>query len=256
MMPRALLAAALAVTVWAAPVAAQALPNVSINFFDPGTGPNPGANLAPTDVAGVTPLANWNNVSAANGGPTGNLMTSAGTSFANLSVTIANSPNTWSIPSQNLPNSPDGRMMQGYIDTNNTSITSITVSGLLSAGFTGSYNVVAYGIGDSQANRVGDYTIGTQSFRMLDNTQFNGTFVQSTAPGGSGPGQSGNYVMFTAISGDSFLLTAQAAQDINGVRAPVNGIQIIAAPEPAHLLLGCAAVCGGIAAWRRRRTLA
>jgi hypothetical protein len=183
-------------------------------------------------------------------------MTSAGTSFANLSVTVANSPNAWSIPAANLPATSDGRMMQGYIDTSATSITSITVTGLTAAGFTGPYNVAVYGIGDSQANRVGDYTIGTQSFRMLDDTQFNGTFRQSTAPGGSGPGQSGNYVMFTAISGDSFLLTAQAAQDINGFRAPINGIQIIAVPEPAHLLLGCAAVCGGIAAWRRRKILA
>src|SRR2546427_9657596 len=129
MMTRAFLAIASAVAVWAAPVAAQALPNVSINFTDPGTGPNPGANLAPTETAGVVPVANWNNVSAANGS-TSNLMTSAGTSFANLSVTIANSPNTWSIPSANLPATPDGRMMEGYADTNATSITSVTVSGL------------------------------------------------------------------------------------------------------------------------------
>jgi hypothetical protein len=240
----------------AAPAAAQTSPSVSINFTDPGTfgGPNPGANLASTELAGVTPLANWNNVSGVNGS-TSNLMTSAGTSFANLSVTIANSPNTWSSPANQLPATSDGKMIQGYIDTSATSITSVTVSGLLSAGFTGTYNVVAYGVGDNNGGRSGDYTIGTQSFRMVDDQQFNGTYRQSMAPGGSGPGQSGNYVLFTAISGDSFLLTAQATQDLGGFRAPINGIQIIAIPEPAHILLGGAAVIAVLTSWRRRREI-
>src|SRR5205085_12574542 len=111
----------------------------------------------------------------------------------------------------------------------------------------------AYGIGDSQANRVGDYTIGAQSYRMLDNTPFTGTFVQYTAPGGSGPGQSGNYVSFSGVTGDTFTLTAQAAQDIAGFRAPLKGFQIVAIPEPAHILLACAAACGGLTSWRRRK---
>jgi hypothetical protein len=224
---------------------------ISINFVATG-GPNPGANLNATDVAGVAPRANWNNVSAANG-TTGNLVTSTGAATS-VSVTISGSPNDWSIPAANLPNTPDGRMMQGYIDTNATSITTVSLSGLTAAGFTGSYNVIAYGVGDSNANRSGDYTIGSRSFRMLDNQQFSGTFIGSTAPGGSGPGQAGNYVVFTGVTGDSFTLTAQATQDIGGFRAPLNGIQIGPIPEPGHVLLACATALGGLAAWRRRRS--
>ncbi len=243
---------------FAGPASAQ--PMISVNFVAPTGGNNPGISLAPTDVAGVVPLPNWNNVNAPTGGvadiTTGaNLVRSTGTATT-ASVSVTGSPNAWSIPAAQLPNSADGRMMSNYVDTNNTSITSITAVGLLAAGFTGTYDVYVYAIGDSQANRVGDYTIGTQSFRMLDNTQFNGTFTQVTAPGGTGPGQSGNFMRFTGLTGDTFTLTAQAAQDINGVRAPINALQIISTapvPEPGSLLLTGMAALGGLASWRRRR---
>jgi hypothetical protein len=234
--------------------AAPAQPAISINFVATA-GPNPGGTLNPTDIAGAVPFANWNNVSAANG-TTNNLMTNTGTTTA-VSVTVSNSPNTWSIPANQLPNTPDGVMMQGYIDTNATSITMVALSGLTAAGFTGPYNVLVYGVGDANTGRSGDYTLGSQSFRMVDDQQFNGTFRLATAPGGSGAGQSGNYVLFTGVTGDSFVLTAQATQDLMGFRAPINGVQIILpVPEPGHILLACAAVAGGLAAWRRRAVAA
>src|SRR5262245_7110140 len=111
---------------------------VSINFTATG-GPNPGANLQPSEVAGFVPLANWNNVDASNA-TTSNLINHTGASTG-VSVTIAGSTNSWSIPAANLPSSggvttPDGKMMQGYVDTSATSTTTITLTGLNAAGFT------------------------------------------------------------------------------------------------------------------------
>jgi hypothetical protein len=103
----------------------------------------------------------------------------------------------------------------------------VALTGLTAAGFTGPYNVLVYGVGDANGGRSGDYTLGSQSFRMVDDQQFNGTFRQATAPGGSGTGQSANYVLFAGVTGDSFVVTAQATQDLMGFRAPINGIQII-----------------------------
>jgi hypothetical protein len=96
-----------------APVA-PAQPAISINFVATA-GPNPGATLNSTEIAGAVPFANWNNASAANG-TTNNLVTNTGATTA-VSVTVSNSPNTWSIPANQLPNTPDGRMMGTSIRT-------------------------------------------------------------------------------------------------------------------------------------------
>jgi hypothetical protein len=246
--------AGLTILLFASVAPAQLPPAISINLVgtEGNAATDQGRTLAPADIAGVVPLPNWNNVNAPVGGATGmgtNLINAAGTATT-TSVTITGSPNSWTIPAANLPNTPDGVMMSGYADTSDTSITSVAVAGVP---FTVPYDVIVYAIGDSQQNRAGDYTIGTQSFRLLDNVPFTGTFTQSTAPGGSGPGGAGNYVRFTNLSGPTFTLTAQAAQDIAGFRAPINAIQIIPVPEPGHVLLACAAAFSGLAAWRRRR---
>jgi hypothetical protein len=237
------------------PVAAGQNPAVSMHFVAT-SGPNPNVTMAASDTAGVTttgvaPLSNWNNVSAANGTYT-NLSDFHGFTTS-VSVTIAGSPNTWS--TGNVPNTADGRMMANYIDTSSTSTTTVTVSGLSTAGFTGTYHVLVYAVGDANSGRVGDYTIGAQSFRLIDDQPFNGTFRQVTAAGGSGPGQSGNYMDFT-VSGDSFSLTAMAA-DPNGtggtLRAPINAIEVVVpTPEPGAILCAAALGLGGIAAARRR----
>jgi hypothetical protein len=227
-------------------------PAVSVNFTAT-SGPNPGANLAPTDVAGFIPLANWNNVDG-NNITASNLLSSSGQTTG-VTVAVSGSPNTWSIPANQLPNSPNGVMMQGYVDTTATSTTTVSVTGLTAAGFTGTYHVFVYAVGDANNGRAGDYTIGSQAYRLLDDQQFNGTFRQVTQPPSAGfAGQSGNFMDFSGLTGDGFNLTAVAAQDVNGFRAPINAIQIVAdpVPEPGLVLLACAAAAGGLAAWRRR----
>jgi len=225
---------------------------VSINFVATA-GPNPGANLLPTEAAGFVPLMNWNNVGAANGTTT-NLVNHTGATTG-VSVTVAGSPNTWSIPAANLPNSPDGRMMQGYADSNDTSTTTITISGLTAAGFTGTFHIYVYAVGDSNSGRNGDYTVGSQTFRLLDDQQFNGTFrLVNQAPTTGQPGQSGNYMDFTVNNLDSVNITAMASQDVNGFRAPINGVQVVMpVPEPGAILLAAGPMLGGVAAWRRRK---
>ncbi|HEY2786724.1 MAG TPA: hypothetical protein VGJ05_17315 [Fimbriiglobus sp.] len=225
---------------------------VSVNFTSTGGSGGAGTNLSAGESAGVAPVTNWNNVSGLNG-TTSSLIDNSGTTTG-VSVTVGGSPGTWSIPSNQLPNSSDGSMMHGYIDTDNTSITTITVSGLVAAGFTGTYHVYVYAVGNNNGGRSGDYTIGGTAYRLLDNQQFNGTFRQvTTAPNGDDLGQSGNYMDFL-VSGDTFTLTAQASQFTsgNGIRAPVNGLEI-AVPEPSSIFLLIGAVTGGRYTWRKTR---
>ena len=63
----------------------------------------------------------------------------------------------------------------------------------------------------------------TSSVRLTDppNTDFSGTFTKAA-------NSTGNYVKFT-ITGSGFTLTAKPVTGTNGtLRAPVNGIQIVA----------------------------
>src|SRR5439155_18236083 len=96
MMPRALLASALALPMWANPVLAQP-PAISINFSTGGGGVGGAGpfDLATTDMAGVVPLPNWNNIPSANGGPSP-LNNALGASTT-ATVTIAGMNNAWSI---------------------------------------------------------------------------------------------------------------------------------------------------------------
>ena len=73
-------------------------------------------------------------------------------------------------------------------------------------------------------------------------------------------GKPGKYAVDIADNGepgrntDTFTLTATPTVLQTGTqRAPINAIQIIAIPEPVHILFGCAAALGGWATWRRRQ---
>jgi hypothetical protein len=233
---------------------------ISVNFTATG-GPNPGAALLSTETAGFVPLTNWNNVDASNITTTNLIKNTGATTGAQM--VVSGSANSWSIPAANLPNppTPDAKMMTGYLDTTNTSTTTVTISGLNAAGFTGTYHVYVYAVGDANSGRNGDYTATTgpattQTYRLLDDQQFNGTFrLVNQAPTTGQAGQSGNYMDFSVNGLDSVTITAIATQDtgVNGVRAPINGIQIVMpVPEPGAVLSAAVLGLGAIAAARRR----
>jgi hypothetical protein len=245
---------ATAATLWI--TAASPAQVISINFDgsgpgSPGTRPGP-YDLAPTEVAGALPVANWNNALSQNG-TTSNLILATGAATT-ASVTVSGSNNAWSLPDP-VPFTTDGTMMRGYLDSGNTTTTTVNVSGLPS-NFS-RYNVWVYFDGDNATNdRVSSFTLGGQTLfgRDAANVNFNGTFVQ--VPDTSTTNQqantpAGNYLVFTGVTGSSFTISTTPAF---GIRAPLNALQIQVAPvpEPGSLtLLGAAAASIW---WARRRS--
>lgn len=130
--------------------------------------------------------------------------------------------NGWATP---IADEPGARMMKGYLDTNSTSVTTVTIAGLASS----TYDVYVYVDGDNHGyTRTAEYTITGSGFtattRLTDpaNTNFPGTFAKAV-------NSTGNYVKFT-IAGSRFTLTARPVTGTSAtLRAPINGIQIVPA---------------------------
>jgi hypothetical protein len=186
---------------------------VSLNFVGNST------PLNPTDIAGVAPKPQWNNITGFTG-----TVSALSDEFGNgtaVSITYAGQ-NPWELPITAA--TPNEVMMQGYLDDQNGGATTVSFSGLpiLPSGYT----VYVYADGDNSADlREASYAITgagitTQSITIEDlpNTNFSGTFKQSTS---SAP--AGNYAAFS-IPGGAFTLTATPTVSD---RAPVNGIQIV-----------------------------
>ncbi len=187
-------------------------PTINVNFQ--GTAPTP---MGSSESAGVVALTNWNNVGTAATGSGVALVNSNGTSIA---TTIA-----WTAVGVYATSAADTagnlRMMKGYLDTDNTTPTTVTFSSLVP----GIYNVYVYFDGDNNIyDRTAIFNIGATTISGTDaaNTTFSGTFTQASG------GSNGNYVLFSAITlTSSFTLTATPGTSLNSPRAPVNGIQII-----------------------------
>jgi endoglucanase len=212
--------------------APQTTDAISINFVSYAVTP-----MAPTEVAGVVALANWNQAGVANSGAMSGLVDENGAATT-ASVTW-NAPNTYDTSIPDLPG--NDAMMKGYLDNNNTVPSTVSVTGL-PASF-GRYDVYVYFDGDNgSATRVGNYRLtavdaagmvhgcagqrwegSTITGADAANTDFSGTFTQASA------GSAGNYVEFVDCTGSSFnLAPVHAASTDSQVRAPVNGIQIVA----------------------------
>jgi hypothetical protein len=181
-----------------------------------------GSTVAMTaaETAGVVPKANWNSASGASRTTPLALVDETG---APTNATLTWSANGgWRIPVTDRPG--DTRMMAGYLDTNSTSITTLTVAGLPSR----AYDVYVYVDGDNReytrtaAYRISGPGITDTSVTLTDpaNTNFSGTFTPAA-------GTSGNYVKFTITAG-GFTLTATPVSGTNPtLRAPINAIQIV-----------------------------
>jgi hypothetical protein len=183
-----------------------------------------GASLNPTDMAGVIPKPNWNNLPGAASGSPQALADETGSVTAATAVWIADNP--WALPIAATP--VNFTMMQGYLDTANENTTTVTVAGLPAT--PNGYDVYVYADGDNgSASRSGNYSISgpgvtAQTLLLTDaaNANFSGTFTQVTATNANG-----NYLVFQA-PGPGFTITAAPYQsNDNTLRAPVNGIQIV-----------------------------
>ena len=199
---------------------------ISINFVG-GNGTILPTPLAPTDTAGYFPAMGWNNET----GPTGTAATltdSAGGATSAL-VTWAGSPNTWAAGIGDT--TPDNRLMEGYLDTSNTSTTSVTVSGLDPKK---TYIIYEYSAGDAGGHS-GIYSVSSAaapSYAMITSA-FGGTYIQGTATDPANP-TAGNFVTFQVTGQASYTVSATPdATAGGGFRAPLNGVQFVVVTPPA-----------------------
>jgi hypothetical protein len=205
---------------WPSSYAGMLVP-IGINFINPGTTDD---TVPVCGYAGVLPQDDWINLTGGGGG-TGVPLEAGMTA-------------TWSTPGggthefSTMPNSPpDSALMMGYLDTGDSSTSTVTVNGVKFP----LYDVIVYSDGDNgSATRVGKYTLtatggsGTKYVLDAPYADFGGTYteVDSTSGGASTP--AGNYCRFRNVRGTSFSVAARGDYASDGhPRGPLNAIQIV-----------------------------
>jgi len=212
--------------------------------------------MSADESAGVVPIRHWNAAPGATPSTPLRLVDDTGALTGATATWTAYS--TWALPITDQPGNV--RMMKGYLDTSKTSVTTVTVAGLVAR----AYDVYVYADGDNRTYaRTGSYSITgpgitPTTIELTDpaNTNFSSTFT-------AGNDSTGNYVKFT-IRATGFTLSAVPTLPASGTRrAPVNGIQIVpVGPPPAVIsvdfvgngvAMGAAEVAGVVARsnWNR-----
>ena len=174
-----------------------------------------------SESAGVIAETNWNNAQTAVG---------SGLPLNDATGKPSGATVTWSangVYSTGISDTAgNNRMMRNYLDTGNTTTTTVTVSGLFAN--TNGWNVYVYFDGNNNETREGNYTISgpgitTTSVIGFDtaNANFSGSFIQAS-------NSAGNYVLFSIPNVSGFTVSATPINYSDAYpRAPVNGIQII-----------------------------
>jgi len=221
--------------------------------------------LLPTDVAGAPSYAqpNWNVLGVRGDNVSTNVFNVVDSSGANSGITINwDSTGNWSVQGSGTPadqGTPDGNLMNGYIDSNNGGNTTLAttvysnpaankplvylsgISAWLAGQGVAYYDLVLYTDGDNAGGRVGEYWLMNASgpitgltyngdmtthvfIRDYNNFTANPTYtrVPYTANINRVAGV-GNYTVFTGLSADSLLVrTAEF-----NTRCGINAIQIV-----------------------------
>ncbi len=209
------------------------------SLYGSPTGTSIGLNFGPDEpnfadggyvdgAAGVAGTVNWNNLlsDTATDGFTDDVALDAQGMVSGTQVEVEwVMANTWSSDGrgENNNDAPDGndrRLMLGYLDTTDTSVTEVNISGL-PAEIAGGFDVFVYTLG-GVLGRGGTYTVTAGDVSMSqDNVQttiFDGLYIE---------GGEGNYLFFEGLSGDSFRVEAMATTTAL-FRAPLNAIEICA----------------------------
>ncbi|HEU6449499.1 MAG TPA: YHYH protein [Verrucomicrobiae bacterium] len=201
--------------------------SIAICFNFTGTNVNNGtaSPMAPSEVAGVWPAANWNNSTNQPSGTLGNLMDSSG---AVTPATI-----TWSADGLGTTaagnTAGDSRMMKGFIDVTNTG--TLTVANLPDSIAGGDYDVIVYFDGaNGSAGRVAKFTLGSTTIVGKDNTSYAGAYIQATNTTDRNYSTLAcNFALFTNVTGNSFTVTTVPGfASVGDPHSEFNGIQIIA----------------------------
>jgi hypothetical protein len=205
----------------------QAGNSIGIRFFGSG-GPPTAPAMDPSEVAGVIPQANWNQLMGPTNYGVGPLNDANGVAIAATSISYGCN-NTWNTGITDAPG--DARLMGSYLDSGSTDFTVVLIQGL-SQLTTGSYDVYVYSNGGAHTGRHGFWMLGGFGGVTKECTDFYAFdpavgYYEDVQDGGGG-----NYLHFPGVTGDTvlFLITAQNPADPtdNGFRAPTNAIQIVA----------------------------
>lgn len=206
-------------------------------------------------VAGVVPVANWNN--SWPGNPTTDLIDDTGTTTT-VDI-IYTSFNSWTVntpqanPGVDADTTYNRELLNGYLNSGNAGwgppITDSEVA--VSQIPYGSYDIIVYFSADA-AGREGDVTVGstTYSFNSFGPSSVSGPnsiLAQTTDTGGS-YATAANYAVFSGLSGDSQTITVQMRD--NDEWGGIAGFQVVQVPEPSAVLLGGLSLLGLL---RRRR---
>ena len=206
-------------------------------------------SLAASDVAGVVPQSNWNNLSGtSNAGPVvlnGDSGTPSGAPVA-WSVQEA-----WSVAG--TTGGADGTLLNGFFSENTGDDSSITISNIPYP----VYDLYIYVSHDRNFEDVilreagGQFADFTATEDNTDVTAASVTYSQQTTSGSG----SGNYVKFTNLTNSTLdlqLLTVDAGGAAGGSidRNAISAIQLVQVPEPSSSLMG---LLGGFALLARRR---
>lgn len=224
---------------------------ISVNFVDVF-----GADdMLPGDVAGfddpTTRVSNWNNVQASPAGTADGFVKQNGAATT-MAISWTTNLNTWRLPTTlDDTSTGDDRMWKGYLDvaggTSAAPGATITVTGIP---FTGSYDVYIYFDGDNGTGwRICNYEVnsatGIAGGFGEDSESTNWGSGQNTAKvyqfplagaGGNAvwpisPNNSeGNTVRYTA-KGNTLTIKAWGG---TGVRAPINGFQLVESNDDDH----------------------
>jgi hypothetical protein len=238
--------------------------SISIHFGADEPTEVSGSMLAPTDVTGVVPSANWNNVTT-NAGTAAVMEDKNGVASQSGAQVTWYASNTWSSAGKGQENNnfkgADHTLMSGYLDmeVGNAAVTFIQINNL-PASFSGTYDVYIYTL-PGVAGRGGIYQCNSNQNRGFG-TNGNYAYVVTSGPKDptnnnnglfSGPtfqqvigddplygsdavntDDFGNYVLFMGVTGPSVNITAvsqnlgQFGTGYDGTpRAAINGVQIV-----------------------------
>ena len=243
---------------------------IGLNFGadEPVLAEVPGTAVPVTEVAGVPAVAqaHWNNLTLATGSvtPASNIPGNAipgvltDTGEATLITVTWDSAGTWASTGDGEENNKftgnNKILMTGYLDTTESSTTTVKIEGISDLLVSNGYDVYVYALG-GVAGRGGGYRIVDSTGKVLKgyvlatsdtNPSAFKEVPQNLASGVAG---SGNYIVFSALHAASITIeaTTVAPQGKGSVpRAPVNAVQLVPTPQLAPPALSIKKTTAGV----------